>query len=230
MQTTRNKLLSRLSPQDLTLLEPNLEPVQLQLRECLEFANRRVEHVYFLEHGLASIVARLPRGRDIEVGMVGREGVTGACVILGADQTPNTTFMQVAGSGFRVRSEILRGALAQSETLRATTLRYVQALACQMASTALANGRSRLEERLSRWLLMVHDRGDSDTLSLTHEFLATMLGVRRPGVTVALHILEGKGLIRSVRGHVVIRDRDGLIALSDGSYGTAEAEYRRLLG
>jgi hypothetical protein len=105
-----------------------------------------------------------------------------------------------------------------------------RAFAIQVAFTALANGRAKLEERLARWLLMVHDRVVGDRIVLTHEYMAVMLGVRRPGVTVALHILEGKGAIRSHRGEVVIKDREGLAAEAGGGYGQPETEYARLLG
>jgi CRP-like cAMP-binding protein len=107
---------------------------------------------------------------------------------------------------------------------------YVQAFMSQTAQTALTNGRAKLEERLARWILMAHDRTDGDTLDLTHEFLALMLGVRRPGVTIAMHFLEGAGLIRSTRRAILIVDRDGLEQHADGSYGVPEAEYERLLG
>lgn len=99
----------------------------------------------------------------------------------------------------------------------------------QTAQTALVNGHHKLEERLARWLLMVHDRVDGDRFNLTHEFLATMLGVRRPGVTMALHVLEGRGVIRSKRSEVIVIDRDGLEELAAGSYGVPEAEYSRIM-
>ena len=98
-----------------------------------------------------------------------------------------------------------------------------------MTQTALSNGRSKLDERLARWLLMAHDRADADELKLTHQFLATMLGVRRPGVTVALSLLERQGLIRVHRGVISLTDRKGLEELSNGAYGVAEAEARRLV-
>jgi CRP-like cAMP-binding protein len=120
--------------------------------------------------------------------------------------------------------------MEESRALRSLLLAYVQALLAQTTSTVLANGHAKLEERLARWLLMVHDRTDGMTITLTHEFLAVMLGVRRAGVTVALHLLEGKGLIRSTRRQIVILNRRGLIEEAHGSYGAAEEEYRRLIG
>jgi CRP-like cAMP-binding protein len=226
----RNKLLQKMDAADFELLAPSLREVRLDVRRDLERPNAPVENVYFFESGLASIVARMSGGRDIEVGIAGRDGMTGTAVVLGGMQTPNSTFMQVAGSGWSMPAREFRDALEKRPSLRDLMLRYVQAMMVQTTSTALANGQAKLEERLARWLLMTHDRIDGSDVRLTHEFLAVMLGVRRPGVTLAIHILEGKGLIRAHRGQLVIMDREGLEAHANGSYGTAEAEYDRLIG
>ncbi|RUM22261.1 Crp/Fnr family transcriptional regulator [Rhizobium vallis] len=226
----RNELLRAMGLQELELLRPHLEPVDLDVPLILETENSPVGDVYMLESGLASIVARFPGGRDIEVGIVGREGMTGAAVILGGNQSANRTFMQVSGHGFKLPASVLSQAMEESRALRSLLLAYVQALLAQTTSTVLANGHAKLEERLARWLLMVHDRTDGMTIWLTHEFLAVMLGVRRAGVTVALHLLEGKGLIRSTRRQIVILNRQGLIEEAHGAYGAAEEEYRRLIG
>jgi CRP-like cAMP-binding protein len=225
-----NKLLAKLMPSDFGLLAPHLEPVALKVRQELEHPGVGITEVYFPQQGLLSIVALLPRGRDIEVGIVGRDGMSGVAIVQNDDQSPFSTFVQIEGSALMIKARILRDVLDQSATMSAFFNRYTRTQAIQVASTALANGRSKLEERLARWLLMVQDRIDSDRIGLTHEFLAIMLGVRRPGVTVALHILEGRGLVRSNRGEILIRDRDGLIELADGAYGIAEDEYRRVMG
>jgi CRP-like cAMP-binding protein len=183
-----------------------------------------------MESGMASIVAKMARGRDIEVGVIGREGVTGSAIVQGDEQSPHHTFVQLEGAAIRLGASEFRTALSQSGSMLAVLNLYARALGIQVSATALANGRSKLEERLARWLLMVHDRMDGDRFGLTHEFLAVMLGVRRPGVTVALHILEGKGLIRSNRAEIIIVDREGLIVLADGAYGIPEREYERILG
>jgi CRP-like cAMP-binding protein len=223
-----NQLLNALSTDDLALLTPMAELITLNIRDTLEAPDQAIAYIYFIEDGIASIVARMSRQRDIEVGVIGREGMTGTSIIQGDDQGPNHTFVQVAGAATRIGVEDFTQAFRQSPSMRALLNLYVRAFAIQVSSTALANGRSKLEERLARWLLMVRDRIDGDRFDLTHEFLATMLGVRRPGVTVALHILEGKGLIRSNRGEVIILDRDGLMELADGAYGVPEREYDRL--
>jgi CRP-like cAMP-binding protein len=212
-----NKLLARLTAADLRLLEPHLEAIELPLRKQLQLRNRRVEHVYFIDSGVASVVANGQRA--IEVGMIGREGMTGVSVLLGnGDRVPHETYMQMAGRGRRLSAANLQEAIAASATLHQVLLGYVHTFLAQTTQTALANGRSKIEERLARWILLAHDRSDSDEMILTHEFLAIMLGVRRSGVTTALQELERKGLIAHRRSLITIVDREGLEESSNGSY------------
>ena len=204
-----NKLLSRLSRDDARLLDPHLEAVDLPVRKQLHVAKRRVDYIYFIERGVASIVAN--GSHPIEVGMVGREGMTGTSVLLGdSERVPYDIYMQVAGTGQQMPADRLRDAIAKSPALHRILLGYVHVFIIQATQTALANARGKIEERLARWLLMVHDRIDGDELTLTHEFLSVMLGVRRSGVTTALHELERKGLIESRRSFIAIMDREGL--------------------
>ena len=219
-----NRILSRLSREDFGLLEPHLEVTDLPLRECLEIRSKPIDHVYFIERGLASVVANGVGDQGMEVGLIGREGMTGLAVVMAADRTPHETFMQLEGEGRRIRADDLRRAMERSASLHRSFLRYGHAFTLQIAHTAIANGRSKIEERLARWLLMAHDRVDGDELALTHEFLAQMLGVRRPGVTIALNQLETHGLIRTNRGVISIVDRRGLEASSNGAYRPPEAE------
>ncbi|WP_027162343.1 Crp/Fnr family transcriptional regulator [Mesorhizobium sp. WSM1293] len=228
--TYRNALLKRLSRADLDLLEPHLKRVVLPLRAPLETAKSLIEHVYFLESGIASVVAKIPKGRDTEVGLIGLEGMTGALLVLGGDRAAHDTYMQIAGDAFQVPASALSAAMLESTTLKALLLLYVQTLFIQTSYTALVNARSKLDERLARWLLMCQDRVRSDRFAITHEFMSVMLGVRRPGVTVAIQELEGRGLIRANRGEILIRDRDGLFQIADGTYSEPEHEYDRLLG
>jgi CRP-like cAMP-binding protein len=139
------------------------------------------------------------------------------------------TFMQAPGDGWRIAAGELHDAMAKSPTLRASLLRFVHVQVCQMMYSALANGRYRLEERLARWLLMAHDRAESDEVVLTHEFISVMLGVRRASVTLALNELEKDGLIEARRGAIIINDRSKLEEAANGSYGFPEADYRRLI-
>tara|TARA_R110002020_G_scaffold10961_18_gene41650 strand:+ start:3725 stop:4435 length:711 start_codon:yes stop_codon:yes gene_type:complete len=223
----RNHLLGALSPSDRLLLGP-LEPVDLPLRCTLELPDTPIDAVYFIEQGVASVVSQTAGRREIEVGLIGPEGMSGISLLGADDRSPFETFMQVEGSGFRMPAGQLVTAMGQSDTLNRALMRYARAFHIQVAATSVSNGYAKLEQRLARWLLMVADRV-GDSFHITHAFLATMLAVRRAGVTLALQVLEGRGLIRSSRGNVIILNRAGLIAASNGAYGLAEREQTRLL-
>jgi CRP-like cAMP-binding protein len=226
----RNKILARLPPADFALLKPGLTLVDLPLRKLLEVRGRRIEHVYFPESGLASVVVTGAGHHSLEVGMIGREGMTGLSVILMAERSPNETFMQSAGEGWRIGAEELLAAMDKSPSLRTVFMRHGHSVMTQMAFTALSNGSYKIDERLARWLLMAQDRSDGPVVYLTHEFLSVMLGVRRPGVTAALGDLERLGLISAQRGSVTVLNRAGLEDAANGGYGGPEAEYERLFG
>ncbi len=226
----RNLLLKTMSREDYAHLKPDLEPVNLKVRDVLVEANAPIPHVYFMETGLASVVAISLDNERIEVGHIGREGMTGEAIPLGVTSSPNQTFIQVAGSGLRIEAGNLTAALDVSPSLKALLLRWVQASMIQTAQTALANGRFTIQERLARWLLMCHDRMDGDDLPLTHEFLSLMLGVRRSGVTEALHVLEGVQIVKVGRGRIHLLDRERLQEIAGGCYGLPEAEYVKLIG
>ncbi len=226
----QNRLLLALSVGDFTLVEPQLERVLLPVGTRLVEPNTPIEHVYFLEQGIASVVAATSQDRRIEVGIIGREGLTGIPVLLGTDCTPHECFIQTPGEGLRIRADDLRRAMAGSASLHHYLLRFVQAFMIQMGQTALSNGSHVIEQRLARWLLMCHDRVDGDELSTTHEFLSLMLGVRRAGVTQTLQVLEDQGLISAKRGQITVVNRAKLEAVAGDSYGVPEAEYARLIG
>jgi CRP-like cAMP-binding protein len=217
-----NRILSRLSRQDLALLEPHLEAVDLPVRKPLEARRKRIEHVYFIESGFASVVANGTKKPSIEVGIIGREGMTGLGIVLGNDRAQHATYIQAAGKGLRISADRLREADERSITLHRAMLRFAYAFLAQTTTTALANGRSKMEERLARWLLMADDRIDSEELPLTHEFLGLMLGTHRPGVTIAIQALEKRGLIAARRARVTILDRKGLEKCSNGTYLPSE--------
>lgn len=226
----RNRLLAALSAVDFSLLQPSLELVEIEARQILETPGAPLTHVHFVESGLVSVVGTAEPDHRIEVGMIGQEGMTGIGVLLGDDRSLNEALVQSAGSAWRVATSALHKAMSESSTLTATLLRYVHVFFSQASQTALANGRGKLDERLARWLLMWHDRLRDDNLVITHEFLALLLGVRRQGVTVALHDLEGRGLIRSTRSLIRIIDRYGLQRAANGFYGAPETEYDRAIG
>ena len=225
-----NRLLGALSAADLDLLQPHLQPVPLKLRLDLEQPNRRIDDVYFPHTGIVSVVAVQSKDTRVEVGLIGCEGMSGTSVVLDNDRSPHSTYVQVEGEGQRITAPKLREAMKASESLRGVFLRYVQVFMVQTAHTAIANARAKLDTRLARWLLMAHDRVRGNTVPLTHEFLSLMLGVRRAGVTEALHSLESQKLIHTGRGEIVVRDRKGIERAAGGSYGKPEAEFRRLIG
>jgi CRP-like cAMP-binding protein len=224
----RNRVLGRLTPSDLELLQPHLEPVDLPQRYRLAEANRPIESVYFLESGLASMASTLRHELPVEVGMVGREGVVNVAVLLGSDRAPSEVLMQLGGSGLRIAAGRAVAAMESSTSLARWLLRSAHVLMVQAASSVLANARATVNERLARWLLMAHDRADSDEIALTHEFLSMMLGVHRPGVTLAINALEDRGAIAVGRGRITVLNRASLEALANGHYGMAEAELRRI--
>jgi CRP-like cAMP-binding protein len=225
-----NLLLAALSRADLGLLQPHLKHGPLKLRQDLECPNRRIDYVYFPDGGFASVVAVQSNNTRVEVGLIGYEGMTGTSILLGSDRTPHSTYIQAAGQGQRIRTLKLRQAMEASKSLRMLLLRYVQVFMVQTAHTAISNARGRLDARLARWILMAHDRVRDETLPLTHEFLSLMLGVRRAGVTETLHSLESQKLIYTGTGRVTLRNRKGMERTAGNSYGTPEAEFRRLIG
>lgn len=222
----RNQLLASLRPCDFERVQPHLTRTAVDAREPLIEPGRAIDRVYFPESGLVAHVG--PGEVATEVGIVGREGLVGISVILGVDRVPLGASGQVAGEGFAIATSALTEAVESSATLRTALTRYMHVLMMQMASTVYANAHFTVEQRLARWLLMTHDRIDGDDLRLTHDFLSLMLCVRRPGITVATHVLEGIGAIRARRALITILDRDKLIEIAGEGYGLAEAEYERL--
>ena len=167
-----------------------------------------------MEAGIASIVAVQADETQVEVGLVGPEGMTGTAVVLGGDQSPHSTYIQVAGEAQWIKADELRKAMRTSDLLRALLLKYVQIFMVQTTHTAIANARAHIDRRLARWILMAHDRTGDKTLPLTHEFLALMLGVRRPGVTEALQSLKQQKLIDTGRNQIVVLNRNGIEKLA----------------
>ncbi len=224
-----NLLLAAMSPADLARLQPHLTAVSLKILQSLEKPNKPVEDIYFMQAGIASVVAVQSDDTRVEIGLIGREGMTGTSVLLGTGQSPYATYIQAVGAGERIAAGELRKAAEASETLHGLLLKYVQTFMVQTAHTAVANARAKLPERLARWLLMAQDRVGGDTLELTHEFLGLMLGVRRAGVTETLQSLKRRRLIRTSRGTIVVRNRPGLERIAGNFYGAPEREYRRLI-
>ncbi len=230
LSSGRNNLLETLSDDDRALLAPDLHETELSKGMVLERPDQPIPKVCFPLSGVGSIMAIGAKGRRVESGLFGSDGMSGGTIVVESDLSPHETLMQVGGRGMCLSSDALRTAMEQSPSLRRHLLRFIHVLSVQIAQTALCNAQAKLEERLARWLLMCHDRIKGDELMLTHEYLAIMLGVRRAGVTVGIHMLEGKGLIRGQRGCVVVLDREGLVKEAKHSYGVPEREYVRLIG
>jgi CRP-like cAMP-binding protein len=224
-----NHLLASMSSEDLDLLAPHLVSVTLALRKELERPNKRIEAVYFPESGFASVVA-IQSKTQVEVGLIGREGMTGLSVVLGNHRSPHATYIQSAGIGQCIPADDLRKAMLESVALRDLLTKYAIAFGIQTTHTAVSNAQSRLDQRLARWLLMAHDRIGTDAMPLTHEFLSLMLAVRRAGVTQALSLLKKEGLVLHTRGHITVLNRKGMERRAGHTYGIPESEYRRLLG
>jgi len=225
-----NRLLRALSATDQDLLRPYLTWSALERGRVLVAPDEPIDRLWFVESGLSSIIAMAGVDQGIEVGLAGRDGLVGMPLILDADRTPHRIFMQVDGSGYGIAADDLHHLLDMHASIRKLLLRYVQAYATQTTYTALSNAMHTVEERLARWLLMSHDRQNGDEIPLTHEFLALMLGVRRPSVTIALHSLEGLGFIKATRGLINVRRRADLEEFAGGAYGVPEREYERLIG
>lgn len=213
----QNEVLSQLTSDDLSALQ--LEPVELPRGRRLEQSGRGAEHVYFLNYGLASVVAA---GRGVEIGLIGREGMTGIAPVMGADSAPHDTIMQIAGKGVRARLDRVRQAIDASTSLRRVILGYAQLFLSHVGAGAAANARNKVEERLARWLAVARERADTDELHLTHDVIGQLLGVRRAGVTIALKDLQHRGLIECHRGAIKITNRAGLIEASHGAYQLAD--------
>jgi CRP-like cAMP-binding protein len=222
-------LLAKFSPQDWALVAPHLEMVALKERQVVEVPHKPITHIYFMETGVVSVVAVNEEDHRIEVGVIGREGMTGVSLVMGDDRAQHSAYLQIGGNGRRMPAATFIEAMNRSTSLRNLMMKSAQAFMIQTAHTALANGRAKLEERLARWLLMAHDRLSSDAVPLTHEFLAVMLGVRRAGVTVALHSFERRGLIATRRGQLTLMDRKGIEKVAGSFYGIPEAELKRLM-
>jgi CRP-like cAMP-binding protein len=227
--TVRNRLLKALSPGDFALLQPHLELVATELRQCLIKPNEPVKQLFFPEVGFSSITTQGSGGK-VEVGVIGREGLVGAIpLLLGSDCTPHDHFIQSPGEMLAISSQAFCGAVNESASLQKLLLRFTQVQHVQTAQTAFVNARYQIEVRLARWLLMCHDRLEGDELRLTHEFLATMLGTQRTSATLAVQALEGHRLIKAQRGRITILNRKALETLADDGYGLPEAEYARLI-
>jgi CRP-like cAMP-binding protein len=206
-----------------------MQLVHLAAGQELAQAWSPVRTVYFPETAVVSIVSTMADGTSVEVATVGAEGVVGLPAFLGTDSLPMTVLAQVSGEAWRLDADVFRHEAERSDTMRRFMGRYVQGLIVQIAQTVACNRLHPVGERTARWLLMTADRVGANEFRLTQEFLATMLGVHRPSVTVAAGELARRGTIAYHRGQVRITDREALEAASCECYGVIRAEFDRLL-
>jgi CRP-like cAMP-binding protein len=226
----RNRLLAALPPHDFDALAPALDPVELELRQVLYEPGQAIRAVLFPENGMISNIVLLEDGHSVEVGIIGREGLVGLPVVLGAERSSTQTLVQAGGSALRLRTAAVRAAFDRSAPLRAVLLRYVQAFHAQVTQSAACNAQHKVDERLARWLLIMHDRVGEDEFPVTHEFLALMLAARRPSISVAAGALQKAGAIRYTHGQMVVLDRGALEAAACECYGAVRDQFENLLG
>ena len=225
----QNHLIELLSRGDRQQLLARCETVQLTLGEVLCESGAVVRHAYFPVDAFISLLTRIEEHPSLEVGMVGREGLFGALLALGATTSPLQALVQGSGSALRITATALRSEIGRSSALRSMLLRYVFVTMEQMATSAACLRFHLIGPRLARWLLMSEDRAHDPHFLVTHEFLASMLGVRRVGVTVAAGELQRRGLIHYHRGQVQVLDRSGLEAAACSCYQRQSKAYELLL-
>lgn len=225
-----NKLLGTLPAEDYQRVLSRLTIVPLKFKQILYKQDEVIEHVFFPGGGACSLTKVMQNGQITEIATIGSEGIIGAGVFFGDSQSFGDTIVQVAdGDGFRMTIEAFLAEMDRRGPFYNRVLRYSQALTIQVMQTTVCNGLHSAEQRCCRWLLMTRDRAGSDELALTHEFLAVMLGVRRPTVTLIVHALQQAGLIDTRRGMIQIVDRQRLEAASCECYATVKANFARLL-
>jgi len=225
-QQYKNHILAALPKAEIGRLVAHLSPVTLSRNETL--MEGKSSYAYFLEDGLASVVVTLEDGTTVEVGVIGKDGVVGLPVLLGADRMPGRTFIQVAASGYRIKAQRLKEEFERPGELRRHLQKYLLASLVQSAQNAACNQLHCVAQRLARWLLDCHDRVGADHIPLTHEFLSQMLGTPRPTVTLAAGMLHQAGFIDYARGHVTIKNRSGLEDAACECYRVVQKEFQRL--
>jgi CRP-like cAMP-binding protein len=228
-QARQNHLLAALPQPEWERWLPLLEWVQLPLGHVMYESGRTLSHVYFPTTAIVSLLYVMENGASAEIAVVGNEGVVGISLFMGGESTPSRAVVQSAGEGFRLRSRDVKNEFERPGPVMHLLLRYTQALITQMAQTAVCNRHHSLDQQLCRWLLLSLDRLPGNQLVMTQELIANMLGVRREGVTESAQRLQKLGLIRYMRGHITVLDRDALEGRTCECYAVVKKEYDRLL-
>lgn len=229
-RASANLFLASLDDADFALLSPHFERVSIAVGDALIAAGGRIQHAYFLDCGICALLDAIEGERFHAVGLIGAEGYIGWPAMLGDDCSPHAVILRAeAGTALRIPIERLLEAADRSATLHRALLRFVEVFLIQMGRTVVSALGHPVERRLARWILLYHDRVRGDEICMTHEEFRIMLGVRRSSITDALHRLEEQHAIRSVRGRVIVREREKLLAMAADTYGPAEAAYERLV-
>ena len=224
-----NRLLAALPADEYERLRQDLQPVSFSLGEVVyEFAGQ-LDYVFFPTTSIVSLLYTMENGSSAEMGLTGNDGIVGIALFMGGGTMPNRAVVQSAGGAFQMKAKALQAEFAEGGTFQRLLLRYTQALITQISQTAVCNRLHSVEQQLCRWLLLSHDRLNTDELVMTQELIADMLGVRREGVTVAAGRLQDAGTISYVRGHIQILDRKKLEETVCECYRVVRDEFDRLL-
>lgn len=229
-QSPANHLLSLLPPEDFQRIAPLLQLVRTEFKQVLFERDKVIEYVYFPCTSVFSVLTFLQNGTAIEVGTIGNEGFSGLNLLVGTEYATETTICQVAGDSLRMRTSDFRNEIATDTALRRVGLKFLQAYLSQVSQSVACNRLHTIEERFARWVLMTHDRVRTEQFHLTQEFLADMLGVHRPSVSLVASSFQQAGLIKYSRGNLTILNRTGLEATSCECYGMVKEQLQRVLG
>jgi CRP-like cAMP-binding protein len=226
----KNRLLAALPVEEYERLRPHLEQVSFALGEVVYESGGHLDYVYFPVTAIISLLYMMENGSSAEMGLAGNDGIVGIAVFMGGNTMPNRAVVQSAGGALRLKAQVLQDEFERGGQFQKLLLRYTQALITQISQTAVCNRLHSVEQQLCRWLLLSHDRVQTDDLIMTQTLIADMLGVRREGVTIAAGRLQDVGAISYVRGHIKIIDRAKLEALVCECYRVVKDEFDRLLG
>lgn len=225
----QNHLLAALPPAEFDAILPSLEFIVMPLGEMIYVPGRQIHYAYFPTTSIVSLHYVTESGASAESAGVGNEGVVGVPIFMGGDTTSSSAVVQTAGHAYRMEAQLLKDEFNRGGFLQHLMLRYTQALMTQMAQSSVCYRHHSLEQRLCRWLLLPLDRCESSELVITHELVASILGVRREGITDAAGNLQRAGLISSRRGHISVLKREGLEESACECYAVVKKEMARLL-
>ncbi len=230
LDPTKNRLLAALPSEEFERLLPTFQQTSFALGDVVYEFSGHLDYVYFPTTAIISLLYTMENGATAEMGLTGNDGVVGIAIFMGGGTMPNRAVVQSSGEAIRMKAKVLQAEFALGGEFQRLLLRYTQSLITQISQTAVCNRLHTVEQQLCRWLLLSHDRVDTDQLIMTQELIADMLGVRREGVTVAAGHLQDIGAISYVRGHIQIMDRKRLEATACECYRVVKDEFDRLLG